>query len=859
MDIDKLPHGSPVQFELATVEIVSASPGITCSELDRAVFDRLGLDMSDTEAFATYDTIFDDLIGAYGPCLLVAGDRVVCERAMMAGVVLTHRLTDVERLSDVIDATCDLAGFREFKWLTLESDADDEEEVAVLEGPGGSFAWHGPKGWLDAFEAGSLIAFSVEIDAEPGMATLRSEPADVEPECDIELVTKIRDAYEFAVAEPWLPVDVVDLLAAVILTDQGAFSAATLPLSDLCAAAELEIRGSEAAHEASVWHSRTRLRRLARVMGELGVDSSEVLSVTRIFDDADFASGVGVEMFPEFDGPPTTSSLRDHLKLMSDPKILGIVCDELFDLPDESDPLAERGSGAEPPVEFARLLIDAARTPREIAVARYFAAVCAERMGDPIAAEQHLKLAFEADDRLTLAVDRLAWYASIRGDADRAARLWRPIASLPGVADDLREVEQFVGFGQVRLGRNELCWCGSGRKYKQCHIGAIELAPLPDRVGWLCRKATGFLERQGRSVRDEVVAIATSRALDPSDNRSIIEAFSDPIVIDLALTEGGWFGRFLRECGALLPDDEALLAESWRLVERTVFEVCEVDAGVGLTVRDLRTGETIDVRERAFSQEVQAKTLVCARAVPDGQSHQFIGGLFIVHPGTEAALLDLIDDGEPHSIANWVGRLHRPPKMCNREGEDMVMCEIEVEVDDPEAAKKYLGNVYTSEGASWVETFDLSEVEAIVRAQLALDGSRLTISVNSHERAERTLNTLSDMPGGYRIISDEREEVDVERMGKQAAETRGSDFDGYEPSPEELAVLAELRDQYEVRWCDSPVPALGGITPREAADDPTRREMVDRLIASFERDEPDETDSAAIGMRPARLRELLGL
>jgi hypothetical protein len=40
--------------------------------------------------------------------------------------------------------------------------------------------------------------------------------------------------------------------------------------------------------------------------------------------------------------------------------------------------------------------------------------------------------------------------------------------------------------------------------------------------------------------------------------------------MDLALTEGGWFEEFLDERGELLPDDEALLARSWVLIERTV-------------------------------------------------------------------------------------------------------------------------------------------------------------------------------------------------------------------------------------------------------------------------------------------------
>lgn len=26
----------------------------------------------------------------------------------------------------------------------------------------------------------------------------------------------------------------------------------------------------------------------------------------------------------------------------------------------------------------------------------------------------------------------------------------------------------------VSLGRNDICWCGSGKKYKRCHLGVDE-------------------------------------------------------------------------------------------------------------------------------------------------------------------------------------------------------------------------------------------------------------------------------------------------------------------------------------------------------------------------------------------------
>jgi len=67
---------------------------------------------------------------------------------------------------------------------------------------------------------------------------------------------------------------------------------------------------------------------------------------------------------------------------------------------------------------------------------------------------------------------------------------------------------------------------------------------------------------------------------------------------------------------------------------------------------------------------------------------------------------------------------------------------------------------------------------------------------------------------------------------------------------------AELVDRCERRWCDESVPALGGLTPRQAADDPTRRSDLTRLIDSFPSIAPDD---GVIGLRPEQLRALLGL
>jgi hypothetical protein len=63
-------------------------------------------------------------------------------------------------------------------------------------------------------------------------------------------------------------------------------------------------------------------------------------------------------------------------------------------------------------------------------------------------------------------------------------------------------------------------------------------------------------------------------------------ALDDGLACDAVLFEGGAFADFLAVRGALLPEDERLLAGQWLLVERSVHEVVSVRRGEGLTLRD---------------------------------------------------------------------------------------------------------------------------------------------------------------------------------------------------------------------------------------------------------------------------------
>jgi hypothetical protein len=205
--------------------------------------------------------------------------------------------------------------------------------------------------------------------------------------------------------------------------------------------------------------------------------------------------------------------------------------------------------------------------------------------------------------------------------------------------------------------------------------------------------------------------------------------------------------------------------------------------------------------------------------------------------------------------------------LYTREGEPMVECELVVDVADEDATRAFLDATYEVEDesrtGSWVEMFPLNQDEKILRARLRLAGTRLRVSTTSEARADRVLATLGTAHLGARVVSDRRRPMDMASVIRRAELERALAPEGgglipgpAEGSPEVAAFLEEMRNRFEERWCDEPVPALGGITPRQAADDPSRREALVRLIDSFEHaGGPPE----AITMRPDRLRELLGL
>ena len=106
-----------------------------------------------------------------------------------------------------------------------------------------------------------------------------------------------------------------------------------------------------------------------------------------------------------------------------------------------------------------------------------------------------------------------------------------------------------------------------------------------------------------------------------------------------------------------------------------------------------------------------------------------------------------------------------------------------------------------------------------------------------------------------RVLDDSRRPIrDAREAADLAAQLPGVEEALDPDDPEVAEMLDEFIREYEAKWLDEAIPALDGHTPRQAADDPTRRGDLIKLLESF----PSGEDAPG-RMSAERLRFALGL
>jgi hypothetical protein len=332
---------------------------------------------------------------------------------------------------------------------------------------------------------------------------------------------------------------------------------------------------------------------------------------------------------------------------------------------------------------------------------------------------------------------------------------------------------------------------------------------------------------------------------------------ADPMVADILLFDRGGLRRFLESRGALLPDAERGLGQGWLRSGRSLHEVQAVRPGTSLTLRDLRSdGGVVEVADRSLSRQVQPLDLLCLRLLPDGIGGVVASDGVLVPRFQRQHVLDLLHAGDGLDLLRWIVTPAPAPRLSNTEGEPIRLITVAYRVADPAAVASVLhGKLRGEEDGRFVEMI-VRHGQEWIRGSITLDGDRATIDANSVKRAARLERTLlRAAPGARLILREERgiEEAIEEQRAKSPA-VEPIDVTAY---PELAQAMDEFIRRAEVNWVDESIPALGGLSPREAAADRAARPELEALLD----DMAWELRRAGRGglMDPSRIRALLGI
>ena len=423
--------------------------------------------------------------------------------------------------------------------------------------------------------------------------------------------------------------------------------------------------------------------------------------------------------------------------------------------------------------------------------------------------------------------------------------------------------------GRARVGRNDPCPCGSGRKYKKCHLPLDEQQDVASRVQDahhdLSERLVGKLREFAMSRFGDAWG---GFAADFVDSAEALQLSGPWSVYHYCVDGMSVLDRYLEEQGQHLPR----AARAWLAAQQaawlSVWEVTQVEPGSSVTLRDLLADETRLVREVSGSQTLVVRDALLGRVVDYDGASLLCG----VHPRPlppldaadvvrrargrlrrkravpverlrdEAFGRYLIKRWE-ETVAEADVRWETPTDLRNTAGDPILLTTDHFEigpgmrpaveaklaalegVEPPDPAEDPPVYVFLRPGnplhPSW-------ETTMIGQARI-VDGS-LRLETNSRTRAD-ALRERVEAACGDGVRHRAREHTDPLSHKAPFAERDQA----IESLPDEAQQLAlEFKQRHYRDWLDQPIPALAGKTPREATRTAKGRAVVDVLLKDME-------------------------
>ena len=153
-------------------------------------------------------------------------------------------------------------------------------------------------------------------------------------------------------------------------------------------------------------------------------------------------------------------------------------------------------------------------------------------------------------------------------------------------------------------------------------------------------------------------------------------------------------------------------------------------------------------------------------------------------------------------------------------------------------------------------------MESVIIGTITITGNALTVETNSVKRANEVKAAVERACGTsvrYRLRSEQSMDALLERAAQSPPSMNGMLTSESEMPPEVRDAMRQMMAKFTASWPDEQIPALGGATPRHAAQDPKQRPRLVALLKDMESRGPVPGMGAGMAMDIAAIRRELGL
>lgn len=422
--------------------------------------------------------------------------------------------------------------------------------------------------------------------------------------------------------------------------------------------------------------------------------------------------------------------------------------------------------------------------------------------------------------------------------------------------------------------RGAPCPCGSGRKYKKCCLPSESASGAAlDVDASLRRKITNFVQafdHNGNYLAQAREQWGAEIAGAPAEKENRFLDFMDYFVHDFRFPPQGRFllDLFADARGRSLPAMELVLLTGWLKNWKSFFEVLAVDPGAAMRLKDLVTGEEYVVNSKNASRQVYTWDMIYTRLLRVGEAWETTGMVRGLSRSVKDEILAYVRAGlaemrerrpaaaapdylkaasaELNGLIEEMAASEPDPVVFTSTRELVTPTDAVFDVTDGAEVRRRLEAMddFSEAGASsdkpggrvfnWLHDEPPQEAGSgvSIRGSVTVTQAELFAFCLSQERMDALVALLEERLGSLVRFKTSRRTplkapvLEEERPKKDAL-----------PKELEAQIIGKHLDEHYRRWPDLPVPALRGLTPRQAVADPATRPLLEELLKDFENSE----------------------